>query len=128
MEYLIEREVEETSSEIYISHGNTIREMRSGGRFHFDKIYDGERIDFEIPLRGAGGPFIEFADVDEISNKKKLNFSKKAPEWRKVVKGLNLFGNCINKECKSYNKEVIYNVGINLKLLDVLFAKRILFL
>lgn len=77
-----------------------------------------------------------FADVDEISNKKKLNFSKKAPEWRKVVKGLNLFGNCINKECKAYNKEVIYNVGINLKfdfnskknLLDVLFAKRILFL
>ncbi len=66
MEYLIERGVEETSPEIYISHGNTIREIHSGGRFLFDQIFGGDRIDLGIPLRGGGGPFIEFADVGNI--------------------------------------------------------------
>ncbi len=37
---------------------------------------------------------------------KKLKFSKNASEWRRVCEGLNLFGKCINKDCKAFNKEV----------------------
>ena len=39
---------------------------------------------------------------------KKLKFVKNAPEWRRVHEGLNLFGKCINKDCKAFNKEVIH--------------------
>ena len=46
---------------------------------------------------------------------KKLKFSKNAPDWRKATIGLNLFGKCINKKCKAFDKEVIYPVGINKK-------------
>ena len=44
-----------------------------------------------------------------------MNFSSKAPKWREVVQGLNLFGKCINKKCEAYNAEVIHAVGINRK-------------
>ena len=58
-------------------------------------------------LIGAGSPPIDFVDV---SSKivKKLNFSKDAPRWIKVCKGLNIFGICTNKKCTANGKEVIY--------------------
>ena len=58
-------------------------------------------------LIGAGSPPIDFVDV---SSKivKKLNFSKDAPRWREVCKGLNIFGICPNKKCSANGKEVIY--------------------
>ena len=60
-----------------------------------------------LRLRGSGIP-INFIDV-ENSKVQKLNFSKSAPEWRYVKKGLNLFGICQNKSCKAFKKEVIFN-------------------
>ena len=63
-------------------------------------------------LRG-GGPgnlYFNFIDVEKGKGKK-LNFSKNAPKWRKVVKGLNLFGICENEKCEAYKKEVIHKVG-----------------
>ena len=65
-----------------------------------------------LRLRGGGGSIgINFVDVEKglIQN---LSFSKSAPEWRKVDKGLNLFGLCKNSECKAFNKEVVHIVGI----------------
>ena len=46
---------------------------------------------------------------------KKLKFVKNAPEWRRVHEGLNLFGKCINKDCKAFNKEVIDPKSNNIK-------------
>lgn len=58
-------------------------------------------------LIGAGSPPIDFVDVSsQIVNK--LNFSKNAPRWREVCKGLNIFGICPNKNCTANGKEVIY--------------------
>ena len=65
-----------------------------------------------LRLRGGGGSIgINFVDVEKgiIQN---LSFSKSAPAWRKVDKGLNLFGLCKNSECKAFNKEVVHIVGI----------------
>ena len=59
-------------------------------------------------LRGGAEIPINFIDV-ENSNVQKLEFSKNAPKWRYVKKGLNLFGICQNNSCKAFNKEVIFN-------------------
>jgi hypothetical protein len=82
---------------------------------NLEDINEGDKICLEIPLRGAGGPLLEFVDIDEISKTKKLKFNNKAPKWRKVSEGLNLFGKCINSKCEAYNQEVVYRAGINKK-------------
>lgn len=56
----------------------------------------------------------QFVDFDK-NKTKKLKFSENAPKWRRVEKGLNLFGKCIHKECIAYGKEVIYIVGNNIE-------------
>ena len=38
-------------------------------------------------------------------------FSDKAPDWRFLVKGLNLEGICKNPSCKAYNKKVWVQKG-----------------
>ena len=74
------------------------------------------KINFYIPLRGAGGLVgLEFVNLEGGSKAKVLKFSRNAPKWRKVCEGLNLFGKCIYNQCKAFKKEVIYKVGINTK-------------
>ena len=57
-----------------------------------------------LRLRG-GGIALNFVNVEKgvVQN---LSFSSEAPEWRSVEKGLNLFGNCQNKECEAFDEEV----------------------
>ena len=93
--------------------------------YEVDEIKNGDKLYLGIPLRGAGGPLIEFADVDKMSKTKKLKFSKNAAKWRKVSQGLNLFGKCINKKCEAYGNEVIFIAGINVKFDINLKAKEI---
>ena len=107
LEYLIERGVYECYPNIEKFNGRRV--------YKVEEIRNGDKLYLDIPLRGAGGPFIEFADVDKISKTKKLKFSKNAKKWRKVSQGLNLFGKCINKKCEAYDNEVIYPAGINIK-------------
>ena len=59
--------------------------------YKVDEIKNGDKLFLDIPLRGGGGPLIEFADVDKMSKTKNLKFSKNAKKWRKVSQGLNLF-------------------------------------
>ena len=70
-------------------------------------------IDIRLRLRGGLMP-LNFVDVEkgQIQN---LEFSNQAPEWRRVIEGLNLFGKCKNVKCEAYNKEVVYKVGITNK-------------
>ena len=61
---------------------------------------------------GGGIGVFDFVDV-KIEKTKKLEFNKNAPEWRKVTKGLNIFGICENSECKAYKEEVVHKVGLD---------------
>ena len=54
---------------------------------------------------------MNFADVEKVLVQN-LTFSNKASSWRKIGKGLNLFGLCQNPNCEAFNKEVIFKVGI----------------
>ena len=117
LEYLIERGVFEKYPKI----GKI-----NGSRFYkVDELKNGDKLFLYIPIRGGGGPLIEFADVDKMSKTKNLKFSKNAKKWRKVSQGLNLFGKCINKKCEAYGNEVIFIAGINVKFDINLKAKEI---
>ena len=77
-------------------------------------LYNNSRIFVldSVEIRGAGGVgFIDFVDV-KTGKVKKLEFSKNAPDWRHVDKGLNIFGFCQNPKCKAYKKEVVHIVGL----------------
>ena len=65
-------------------------------------------------LYGTGDPPINFADVS-TGKIKELKFSKNAPKWRIVNKGLNIFGICKNRKCEAFNKEVIYKTFLSEK-------------
>ena len=117
LEYLIDRGVIEEYPNMIIHNkfnrfnfnlwGSDLERIKNG-----DSIY----IEYRGKVYGAGGiNTLEFVDFDKLTKTKKLKLSKNAPKWRKVTKGLNLFGKCINKNCEAYNKEVIYKAGINIK-------------
>ena len=67
-----------------------------------------EEISVERRIIGGGVCPVKFVDV--ASGKvKELKFSEKAPRWRSVDKGLNIFGICnSNPKCEAYKKEVVY--------------------
>jgi len=63
-------------------------------------------------LIGSGaGPIIDFVNVEK-GIVKKLKLSKDTPKWRKVKKGLNIFGQCDYKKCEAFKKEVIYTTNM----------------
>ena len=121
LEYLLNRGVIEKNPRVIIINKilQRPRSFKYSGDYNFSFIENGDplQVKFEgiSKLRGAGLGDLEFADIDKITKTKKLYFSSKAPKWRKVLKGLNLFGKCINKNCEAYNVEVIHAVGINKK-------------
>ena len=67
-----------------------------------------------LVLRPRGGEFGGsgkiFTDPEKVEPKG-LKFSDKAPFYRAVTKGMNLFGICENKNCMAFKKEVIYKFG-----------------
>ena len=75
------------------------------------------------PIKGAGYS-MKFTDL--IKNKtKEIRFSEKAPSYRKITKGINIFGICNFKKCKAYKKEVV--VRIKKKKLDLIKERDELF-
>ena len=94
--------------------------------FHktLDQLFYGESLIFITVIRtdgliGAGPKMMEF--VDASSGKiKLLEFNEKAPLWRMVNKGLNIFGICNNSKCKAWKKEVVYPTDLNEGLTFVL--------
>jgi len=62
--------------------------------------------------RSMGGGGVNMAD---ISNKRGLiegNFSKNAPEWNIITKGLNVTGICKNDQCRACNNKVDCRIGL----------------
>ena len=68
-------------------------------------------LTFSNSIKGGGIP-IDFTDISK-GKTKELKFSKTAPEWRKVEKGLNIFGICNNPKCKACKKEVVFIPNLN---------------
>ena len=60
-------------------------------------------------IKGTGGLPMLFSDVSK-NKTKELTFSKKAPSYRKVTKGINIFGICKFKKCLAYQKEVVVRI------------------
>ena len=59
---------------------------------------------------------IDFVDVSS-GKIKRLKFDNKAPSWRAVNEGLNIFGICNNSKCKAFKKEVVYRTQLFEKLI-----------
>ena len=67
-------------------------------------------------IKGAGFSMM-FTDLSK-NKTKEIGFSKKAPSYREVTEGINIFGICNFKKCKAYKKEVV--VKIKKKKLDLI--------
>lgn len=63
-------------------------------------------------IGGGDLGIISFVDV-RAKNIKFLKFNEKAPKWRKVEPGLNIFGICNNLKCEAFKKEVVHQVGFD---------------
>jgi len=59
-------------------------------------------------VKGGGCPMM-FTDLSK-NRTKEIGFSKKAPSYREVTKGINIFGICKFKKCKAYKKEVVVKI------------------
>ena len=57
--------------------------------------------------RITGGISMIFTDLSKNIHEEHY-FSKTAPDYRLVSKGINVYGICKSKRCKAYNKEVIW--------------------
>ena len=115
LEFLIKRGVIDNHPSLEIHQRRCFR-VYPYTTYYFDDLEDGEILEVEYrgKVYGAGClSMLEFVDVDDLTKTKKLKFSSKAPKWRKVSIGLNLFGKCLNKKCEAFNAEVIHRVGIN---------------
>ena len=114
LQYLIKRGVIIANPSMII-HQRRTHSIYPYTVYNFDYLEDGEILEVEYGgVTGAGVlNGLEFVDVDDLTKTKKLKFSSKAPNWRKVSIGLNLFGKCLNKKCEAFNAEVIHRVGIN---------------
>lgn len=61
-------------------------------------------------LRGGGPKPIPFADLD-AENEIRISLQRSGPPWRRVARGLNLLGICLNPNCNAYKQEVAIKKG-----------------
>ena len=81
----------------------TLKEFQLGNEYYLKiKVFD-----TTTQLIGAGPKMMEFIDVSS-GIIKRLEFSQKAPIWRKVSKGLNIFGICENSMERGSNLLYIF--------------------
>ena len=57
----------------------------------------------------GGGYSMMFTDTSK-NKTREIKFSKDAPSYRGITKGINIFGICNFKKCKAYKEEVVVNV------------------
>ena len=76
-------------------------------------IANGDRIDFSTLKNRGGGAFpMKFSDLKEQEFR---TFSKSAPDWRYVYKGLNFYGICLCKFCDAGKDKNEVICPVNLK-------------
>lgn len=67
--------------------------------------------DFDFACKMSKNWGFKFADVSDIKNLGRREWSSSAPEWRQAKPGLCLEGICDTSHCKAYGKMVIMNHG-----------------
>ena len=108
LEYLLKRGVKVLHPHIKFFHFGSWQEYPN---VRFPNIEDKyfTKISFykSSGIIGAGGiATLNFVNFEKNSKSKVLQFSKKAPKWRGVCQGLNLFGKCFYiKIVKHLNKK-----------------------
>ena len=88
--------------------------LKDDETFSSIEIVNLDIIEAHPSSRGGGGSSFGI-DMADISNKKGLiegNFDKSAPDWRTLVKGLNVLGICKNNNCKAFNNKIACNIGL----------------
>ena len=75
-------------------------------------------------ITGGGGIPLMFTDLSK-NRTKEIGLSKKTPSYKKVTKGINIFGICNFKKCKAYKKVVV--VKIKKKKIDLIKERDKLF-
>ena len=74
-------------------------------------ISNGSYISVSNPGEIKGGFICDMTFTDLSQNKtKEIGFSPYAPSYRRVTKGINIFGICHCKYCKAYKMEVVVNI------------------
>jgi len=74
-------------------------------------IIDGSCVSVSNPGEIKGGFKCELPFTDLSQNKaKEIGFSSYAPSYRRVTRGINIFGICHCKYCKAYEEEVVVNI------------------
>ena len=66
-----------------------------------------------ISSQPVGGKGVPFADIKNSSGWVRLQWSSKAPKWRRAKRGLCIEGICKNKRCPAYKQLVIMNLEFN---------------
>ena len=80
------------------------------------------RIDAHKENNIIGGTYgLNFTDVSKQVHEEHY-FSDKAPSYRIVTKGINIYGICKGKNCKAYKKEVVVPLK-NIKKFDLMEEK-----
>ncbi len=55
---------------------------------------------------------MQFVDVSNTRGLKRVEWSKKAPQWRRASPGICLEGSCTNNNCNAYLQKVVINIGM----------------
>jgi len=85
----------------FICHDLTVSEA---GMINMSSIY------VQTTGNVSGGDYsMIFTDLSK-NKTSEIRCSKTAPSYRKIIKGINIFGICNFKKCKAYKKEVVSNV------------------
>ena len=93
------------------------RLIHAGMQFQDDRSLSDYRVtnectlDLMLRLRGGGYAGVEFTDITDEEGSQKLEWSKKAPDWRRASCGLCIEGKCANRKCEAYDCMVIMNEG-----------------
>ncbi|KAE8960828.1 hypothetical protein PR001_g30251 [Phytophthora rubi] len=91
-------------------------QLQDGRALSDYKIKTGSELLVFLRLRGGGGPRPPrkvFVDVSDNSNLTEQSLSNEAPDWRVCDEGLNIEGECENRECEAFGQMVIYQYGFD---------------
>ena len=78
--------------------------IRQEGKIYFERKKD-------LCYSGGG---IDMVDISKEKGLVRGNYSKEAPEWNYITRGLNVTGKCENNLCEAYDKEVVCKIGLGL--------------
>ena len=100
----------------FISEGKRLYPEMKLKYINFSRI---EAHNKETTIGGTYG--LKFTDVSKDIHEEHY-FSKKAPSYRIVTQGINIYGICKGKKCKAYKKEVVVRLK-NIKKFDLIKEK-----